>query len=295
MRTKQLVALLALVVAVSAVASAAPYKIQFDRASVVGSKVAVDLAGTEVMVQTIDVGAGEPQQRKRLSKVSLQATAEVLAVDDTGEATKVAYTIGAFSGSANGQAVDGLDKGQVVTAEVKGKHTALTLKGGTLTPPQKKLLDVVISIKTKGLPSGDETLGTTEPKNVGDSWPINTDAVAKGFKANGMAVEKKNVSGKVTLRKVAKVHGMECLHLAAEISAKDFALPGMPPGTKTVKSLMTATMLGALPVVTKYPRLSRNDKLSMEVAVELANPKTGQTINMTITNNRQVTGTTKPL
>jgi len=127
-------------------------------------------AGKATRFQQVSI-AGQTMKQEEVS-VELEARAEVLDVDASGEPVRVALTVSKFTMSENGATSEALKPGSVVLVD-GGAEDPVALKGGKISVEARKAFDVVYTPHKPGSATDDDVFGTKEPKAFGESWPIN--------------------------------------------------------------------------------------------------------------------------
>ena len=158
-------------------------------------------------------------------QVQFAAMAEVLEVDEKGRKVKIAFTVEKFTKIEGSSLTELVPPGKVIIAD-GNQETSYSLQDGSLSTQAQEALVLVIDLAEPGAPSYDEMLGTTEPKQVGESWAVNNTLVAKalegaeGMQSVGVSVKPENVSGVAKIAGLEEIGGIEYLDIRAEIEAE---------------------------------------------------------------------------
>jgi hypothetical protein len=119
--------------------------------------------------------------------------------------------------------------------------------------------------------SDDDTFGSSSPRKVGDSWPINKEAVAKGFSSAGFSVDVKDVADQtVYLRRTFDSPAGKELLIEAFMNAKNFKPAELPPGATIESGELKAEFSGIFPV--DPARLPRESGESVEITIHMTLP-----------------------
>ncbi|MCH8344177.1 MAG: hypothetical protein IH983_09325 [Planctomycetes bacterium] len=243
------------------------YSISLDRPLQVGQKMHVWGEGSQEFTVTATMhGRSQPPEATQ-SSISFESVAEVLEVDDAGRATRVAHTIRKCEMISDGRAVVIAPKGARLTARRGNGQTIFHVNGTTVDLQQQLMLEVVAGLDTER-DTRDELYGTSQPRALGEQWPINADAIAKEFQRyTSTTVRTQDISGTTRLLKVIEHQGEPCQVLHTRLSAQN-ALPGigmLPPGVQVKKAKLTAHFYHLLPVAEDRP--ASGEALTMNIDV----------------------------
>jgi len=218
--------LLALLIPIPAFAQ--EYIVKFERPAKVGEKYSLSDSGGVSVTQTAN-DASYPQRVKSETEdyqVQFAAMAEVLEVDEKGRKVKIAFTVEKFTKIEGSSLTELVPPGKVIIAN-GNQETSYSLQDGSLsTQAQEALTLSLIDVAEPGAPSYDDMLGTTEPKQVGESWAVNNTLVAKalevaeGMESLGVSVKPENVSGVAKIAGLEEIGGVEYLDIRAELEAE---------------------------------------------------------------------------
>ena len=123
----------------------------------------------------------------------------------------------------------------------------------------------------------DAVFGTSEKKKVGDSWPIDAEAAAKGLADTGLQIPADKIKGELTLHGVVERDGVKCLDIRGEMLLMEMKAP-MPPGIEVTDSGGKATFSGLFPVDEKISALEQN--MSMNFTMKASGTIEGQTLEL---------------
>jgi len=262
------------------------YQIRLDRPHKVGEKFKVAVQAEDTRGQKVSQDDKVLQDGKVKVKANLEATMEVLAVDEAGDVTKAAYTVAKFDAEINGNSTKALDEGAVITAGRKDGQKLYLIKDEPAPQGLARLLDLVIPVKEEGKPDKDPTFGTKQRQKVGDSWAVNSELIAKGLSGKALKVAAENVSGKTTLVEAVTVGDVKCLRLKVEVTLQNVSFP-LPPGSKTLEATIGIGVEAVLPVDPALPLVE--DKTRMNMLVKAQIQAEGNTQLLEMVNNRTAT------
>ena len=124
-----------------------------------------------------------------------------------------------------------------------------------VNPELQSHLRRVIGLREDKGPGMDEMYGSAEPREVGESWPINAEKVAEAFSGPDTKVKAKDVEGKTTLVGVEEKDGVRCLKLRYETTVKhmDYTPADAPIWTTFTGGKREYRHEGLLPIDLKSP------------------------------------------
>lgn len=224
--------LLGWVLLVATAAGEEQYNVRFSHPDKEGDTYVRSVQAQFSVDSTRRVPGYPPHRQQQSFTVELTGTVQVLAVDQTsGEPTKLSCTLSKLL--RDGRTV--LGEGTVVIAENKDGDTKYTVDDEPVAPPVAQALTEVLPVHRPGAPDNDDTIfGTSEPKKVGDSWPVNRDATARAFSHEGVEVDKDHVAGTVKLTGINESDGRKFLSFVADLNIT--GLKGVLPDATVITS-----------------------------------------------------------
>lgn len=262
--------------AVPAAAEERAYEIKLARPIKVGTKYALTADGALVRQVTLTRGGVTQKQPDDGFGVHLEATVEVLALDDIGEEAKLSCTVDKCNRITSEGETELVPKGKVLIAEGKGKDTHFSLKdGGELTKDASDALELVISLDTNDKLTDDDLLGTKDKKKPGASWPVSAENVAKDSDRVGVVVKPEDVEGSFRLDGLEKVGDVECLKLSGNLKVKNLVTKadeneddGLPEGFVVEGGSMEAKYAGLFPVDSSVGSLAESASMTFVTHVK---------------------------
>jgi hypothetical protein len=138
-------------------------------------------------------------------EAELAGTETIGAVTNDGRAIKL--TVKVTKCTKDGQEL--LPKGTTILAENVNAITQFQIDGAAPTVEQRSALNYLITTIRPDEPTTDEKIGTDKPQKVGDTWPVNGEALAKAthlpfhitgedFKGQAKLLDVNMVTGKQT-------------------------------------------------------------------------------------------------
>lgn len=270
-------------VVASALTQGQEYKVRISQPEKVGNKFAISSTATEKLSTTVDVRGIPPQEVAYT--IDLDGTVEILAVNDkTGQPTKLSCTVSKCT--RDGQKL--YDAGTVIAADSKNGHEVITVNGNELDPRSTEQLSGILQThKPDDTETDDKMFGTEQPRKVGDSWPVNSEAVAKAFseQGEGLPINKDDVSGSVKLVSVQKVEGKDYLEVVADLTVKN--IQGKTNGANITGGNLAGHMTALLPA--DEGRRPLNDSMSMTMKMSAKAPgPNGQDVALNMSVQREV-------
>jgi hypothetical protein len=274
MRTRQALRLLPfLVLCITGGAAAAEekaYEIKLARPIKVGTKYALTADGALLRQVTISRGGVTQKQPEDGYGIHLEATVEVLALDDVDEEAKISCVIDKCTRSSPEGETELLARGKVLVAEGKGKDTHFSLEdGGELSKDATDALELVFTLDTNDTLTDDDLLGTKDKKKPGESWPVTPEAVAKDSERVGVIVKPQDVEGEFRLEGTEKVGDIECLKLSGNLKVKKLLTKadeneddGLPEGFVVEGGSMEAKYAGLFPVDSSVGSLAESASMT---------------------------------
>ena len=218
-RTPTAVLTLALFCATSAVA-AESYEIHIERPSKVGEKLDINASGTEKRQSVVTVSGRRVNQEVQTLEGSLDARVTVLAVTN-GQPSKVRIEVRSMSVKKNGKDTPALPKGAVVTGSRDDQGQELyEIEKGDLSEPAHDVLKLLVALADGNDVNDGDIIDAKGKKQIGDTWPINSQAAAKDISEGVLKIDPKSVKGQTTFDAVETVEGEECTRISSKMAGK---------------------------------------------------------------------------
>ncbi len=259
---------LVLVVATTVATGQSPHTIRLTRPVTVGHSFHLRATGS-MDVATTMVTAGRPENAETVKlSANFDAVGRVIKVDDVGRPIGIAYTVNECKMKRHGCTSTIIPRGAILIARQGGTRTKFFVKKKHFTVLEQQALETVAGIDVY-LVTRDEMFGTEHPRNVGDQWPINSDAVAMEFQRyTPQKVEPGNIIGSTAFLELIDFAGQRCQVLRTEFNSVG-ALPGfeqMPPGTRLKSADIKVTTYQLLPVDTQQPCSADKVRVELDIA-----------------------------
>jgi len=251
-------------------AFAQEYVVKFERPDKVGAKYSFSASGGVLKDSTTAVDT-EVNSTTEDYQIQFAAMAEVLEVDEKGRKVKIAFTVEKFTKIEDSRLTELVPPGTVIIAD-RNQETSYSLQDGSLSPSAQEALTLVIDLAEPSAPSYDELLGTTEPKQVGESWALDNTLVAKALQKYCPESEAENVSGVAKIAGLEEIGGIEYLDIRAELEAEQCLTR---QGVLTFdKAIVRVGIQGYVPVDHSIPIQAKSAMMNFQV-VGKATPDTG--------------------
>jgi hypothetical protein len=239
-------ALFLLIVPSGAAIHAQEHDIRLSRPSKIGDKYRLSANGEDISKSVVLIGNAPVQQQAENISVDLAASLAVLEINSRGEIRKFALNIEKCLVHAGGVSKPIFPPGSVVVGVTEGPKTVFTMNGAPLEPAAAKALDIVASYAASDV-NDDDIFGTGDRKRVGDSWDINAEMAAKGFKQMlNLTTNKEDFKGASTLDAVVKGGNEDYLVISAWLAVDKLSLP-LPDGIMIQNGQLKAEFSGRFP------------------------------------------------
>lgn len=268
-KTFVLTAAAALCLCASALAQ--DYEIRMNRPMTVGQEYQVSATGREVQKATVTVNGQVVKNENQESAIEVELAAKVLEIDRNGVPSKASLAIVKCLEVKGETRTPLVPAGTVVVASLKDKEPVYEIDGRQASPEAQRALSQVYSLG-KGGPTDDQIFGATERKKIGDRWAMNSELAAKDAAASGLDVKQEDIKGAVTLEKIVKAGGTDCLQLAAEMNIARFAPPA-PPGLVVEKAKVLARMSGAFPINASLGIAEKSETMTLSAVMKGSKPQ----------------------
>ena len=216
----------------------------------------------------VKVDESGPQGKNKFA-AELKGTVKVLAVNQTtGSATKLSLKVD--KSTKDGQ--DFLPAGTVITAEKVNHQSVYSIDGKALDKAMDKddraeVIDAMLDVTDPDSKESDDDIsGTDKPKKVGDSWPINKEALVKASVDLPFPLTTDEVKGETTLAEVKKVNGTEVMVLKTTTTGT-VAKAAMNNGLSIQDAKFDVTATGTMPTDKSMPILSTQETMSLSMTM----------------------------
>ncbi len=267
-----------LVLATTAATAQSPHTIRLTRPVAVGHSFHLRATGSTDITTTMVTG----ERTAKPATVKLAATFDgvgrVIKVDDVGRPIGIAYTINECKMKQHGYTSTVIRPGETLIARQGRTQTKFFVKKKRFTELEQQALETVVGMDVYLL-TKDDMFGSVQPRNVGEQWLINSEAVAMEFQRyTPQTVEPGDIIGSTTLVELMDFQGQRCQVLRTEFTSSG-ALPGfeeMPRGTRLKSADIKATTYDLLPVDMQLPRSA--DKIRVEMDIVFAGMMGGKSV-----------------
>ena len=264
------------VLATTVATAQSPQSIRLTRPVAVGHSFRLVATGsTDIVTTMVTDGRAGRADTVKLS-ANFDAVGRVIKVDDAGRPIGIAYAITECTMKQHGYTSTIIPRGATLIARQGGTRTKFFVKKKRFTALERQALETVAGIDVYLL-TKDDMFGTQHPRNVGERWPISSEAVAMEFQRyTPQEVEPDNITGSTTLVQLIDFQGQPCQVLQTEFHSIG-ALPGfeeMPRGTRLKAADIRATTYDLLPVDLQQPRSA--DKVRVEIDIVFAGMMAGK-------------------
>ena len=156
-----------------------------------------------------------------------------------------------------------LDPGSRVTVRRINNAREFIMDGKPLPQDARAVFDLLITLAGESDVDDDQVFGTSEPRFVGDQWPIDTAAFVKGLGTETINLPGDTLKGEVTLEKIVDINGIRCLELKGRIDASKLSI-AQPGGFPLENGVFYFTFSTKLPMDTSLQALFAENRLDIE-------------------------------
>ncbi|HTL18289.1 MAG TPA: hypothetical protein VL793_13720 [Patescibacteria group bacterium] len=243
------------------------YPIKLDFPEKAGNKYHLRAHGSGRQQMVMSVGT-KTNGRTNLISIDLEGTIEVLQVDERGLEKKLSCAIEKCVADLGSGKTELFKKGDVIVATAVNRKKSYTLNNAEVGREASSALEIVLSIHTSDL-DDDDVFGTSTPRKVGETWPINSDAAVKDLNSSGAPFQIKQLKGQSRLRGIKTFGGRQCLDIGGTVTSTELDLPPRP-GLKLTEGLIEVAYDGLFPVGGQ--RLKETESIKARVTMEMETP-----------------------
>ncbi len=237
------------------------YEIRLTRPYKVGQSYEIKKTGHLIEQQKMVAQQRILKDEKSSLFATLEGTVTVLKVDEIHQGIEykliVAECRKRINENKNEEEV--LPKG----TQVLVNKDEFLVEGKNVPEDIEKVLGLFFFIPSSKV-TDDDVFGTKDRKKVGETWAANSAAAAKDLDADSVIVDKKNIKGNMTLKKVAVVNKIKCLHISGNMEINNIEM-SLPQGMTLEKTSMSALFSGDFPIDTSIGRLSEQMNMKLEI------------------------------
>jgi hypothetical protein len=283
MKTKEWASAILLAIAIGPAVYAQRYDVNFNTPFREGRKYAVSASATMTVSATLVNGGKVARTGTEEFQVVLTGIVEILQVDAKGEPHRTAYTVETFTRTQDGVKSTLVKPGSVILVE--GDRVAL--KGGILGDVAVSAFKVVQNLYRPESPSNEAAFGSSVPRSIGESWPIDSMAAAEQLRQTGLTVPRDAISGTSTILGKDKLGETDCLDLLIEIQGVGVGSKSLPPDFEIKQADLSARARTCLPIPSRPGAATPfKEAVSMGTDIHLVgingSPSEGMTANMKV-------------
>ncbi len=248
------------------------FRIVLFRKATVGERVHLSRTVSDLTSQRVIQNGKVVKNQTLRQHVEFEAVTEVLSVTAKGRPSRTRYTIKRFAARMGRGMKPVFKPGTVLTAQRGSKaERAITSSSGPLSKEQLAAAKLVISLR-KSRANDQEIFGTSEPRAIGESWPINSKRGKQSMEEEGIA-KLRSLNGKTTLVAERQVEGVPCLEVLGRMEADIEHLPGLPKDTKVVRGKLRARLTGLFPIDPKLLPPKKTSSMTFDVVSRTTSSK----------------------
>lgn len=201
----------------------ASYPIRMGRLDPVGLVLNIQAEGKQSLAGKATVG-GKPfplPMPETVTIISLNYQEEVIAANEAQKATKLKLTLGKSQCQFNGAPLALPPEGTVIEVRRENDKKVFLQDGFPLPEPVQNALGIVVELGD-GRDEEDLQFGTSTPKEVGESWGVNSESILNiAGREAGIVGDPKKVLGKSKLEAVQKDEGVDCMKIDTHVEIRD--------------------------------------------------------------------------
>jgi hypothetical protein len=242
------------------------YAVQLDRPAVVGEQYAV--AGWTRLVKMASLIAGQQSKHdEESSRVRFEIGVKVLEVGPSRQPRHAVLTVRRLTREANGGTDELLAAGTTVDARLDGSKKVFEVGGKRVEGDAESALVAAAKLHPDDRPTDGEVMGSRQRRGIGESWPIDSNAMMRVMGMNAAAAPQ-GLSGSVTLAARRKVGDIPCLEYRFQLKVPGRPKLQEPPGFEnTVNDLTTEGSL-LVPLDPSLPVMEENFTLEVHTRSE---------------------------
>ena len=226
------------------------YTIKLVRPASVGDRYTYVADAMVIGSMTANISGRTHTLRPRNLSVHFEAVENILALSDTGEPSKVTYTVARCVKREGKQETVLVQPGHVLTVTASKWQPRIDIDSGDMTIEDELLLRGVVALpRLKGI-TADDCFGVSTPQQVGAAWPVNSDMLARLISSEGVTVRKQHVTGTVKLSGLKDVDGVPHLLVNGKAIVQHWKpdATDIPDGTKFVSGTDEIKFTKLMPV-----------------------------------------------
>ena len=199
------------------------YTVRLTRPARVGEK--FNFVADASFVQSLSgVVSGRAKSLRPTSGwLHLEAVERVLEVSARGEPSKSTYTLTRCTLREGNAETEFLPPEAVLTVTAGRWKSRVEIDGRPITMREETILRAAVSLPNTKDISLDDAFGTAKARRVGESWPVNAEALARYVSRQGVTVKKDDVSGTVKLKSVQDVGGVPHVLVAGAVTIRQWS------------------------------------------------------------------------
>lgn len=257
------------------------YAVHLSKPSRVGEKLHVVADKTEEKATKVTAGDTVIDDKHERRVIHLDAISTVLAVNDSGRATKTREDIADLT-------IDGKSvvKGAVeIVRAPKEKDAIITIDGKPATDDAREALKSMLKLSSGG-PTDDDVFGTKTPQAVGAHWTVNTQLAHDDLK-DDTGLDASNVTGDVWLEGATSEGGKDALDVRAKLGLDGLVPPDVPEGSKVETGRADVDLQTTLPVDGQPERMSERMSTAITFRLRVKTAKGPALVAVTVTEKRE--------
>ena len=228
---------------VSFTVSGQRYPIRLDRSEKAGERYHLVATSTEKTTANVTVSDQFLKKDEDVVAVELSADVTILEAASNNWATRKRFKVLSSKLTRAGNTGPILPNGTEVIASIQNGQTVYQVNQKPVDADVAQALRSVISLHLASV-ADDDMFGTPTSKKIGESWPVNVDAMKKLLKEMNAQGGRQEITGSGTLEKVEDNHAF----VRSSINVRDVLLP-IAPELTTESGEIETELSGRFPLL----------------------------------------------
>ncbi len=208
---------------------------------------------------------------RSLSKMHFEAEAHVIKAEG-GNALQREYRVKLLELETPAGPKQLLGPGDVVVVHRKMNTPGrIELKGKKLPDDIRRVLTYVTQPRlTKG--TSADLYGPSEPKAVGDIWPIQGERASAFYRSMDIHIDPKQFEGSARLMELTETNGIQTLHVVAGMTARMVKLDAVGPNARVIRGDLAVKEARFVPLDPQVPVTRGDIEVVLDYQAELPDP-----------------------
>jgi len=250
------------------------YQVKLRRPRQPGDRENIHYVAMEKQTKVTRVGPQVVGEETKARRVELEGLLTVRDVNEPGQVIASQIVVQKCTAQTSEGVRELARSGQVLEI-VRGDPPTVTLDQQPVSEDDQDLFDLVLSLDPPAPPTEDEALGSSQPVQVGASWPIDAQLTAASMSRPDMVLDPARLRGQTSVLGVEDVDGRECLDVQVLVEIRGVQMANLPPNATLLSSEMQVQMRALFPtdLVTPPVRDEAAMRLHFQIGVAREGPQ----------------------